>query len=122
MVSADVINKINRLNFEDFLWIIFVFLSILNIYGNNFDKEYLKTNNKSYQNNANKVFEFTLIITFLIYSYFFIRNYSAYKECNEEEKQLYVIKVLGSSFLIAGIVCLIYFQSTQRTFIGSPSL
>lgn len=122
MYSSNIITEINRLKFENFLWLLFAFLCLLNIFGDKLEKEYLETDNNTYKNNSNKVFEFTLIITFFIYIYFFIRNYKAYQKADESEKQLYTIKVLGSSLLIAGVICLIYFQTKQESFVGSPSL
>lgn len=115
-------DKISQLNFEDFLWLVFATLCFINIYGDYNDKEYLKTNNVIFKNNSNKVFTFTLIVTFFIYIYFFQRNYKAYESAPEEQKQLYTIKVLGSSFLIAGVICLLYFQTKQSSFIGGPAL
>lgn len=122
MFSKDIVSEINRLKFEDFLWIIFACLCIINVYGDNNEVEYLKSNNKNFDKKSNRIFETTLIITLLIYIYFFIRNYNAYKNSTEKEKNLYTIKLLGSSFLIAGIICLLYFQSIQTSFTGSPAL
>lgn len=122
MVSNNVIDEIGRLNFEDLLWILFIILSLSNIYGDYEEKEYLKTNNYKYKNTSNHIFEITLILTFFIYIYFFTRNYKAYEKESEEDKQLYSIKLLGSLFLIIGILCLIYFQTNQKSFVGSPAL
>lgn len=122
MYSEKITSKINRLKFEDFLWVVFAILCLINVYGDYNDKEYLKTHNNTFRKNSNKIFEFTLIVTFLIYIYFFIRNYKAYVKATEEEKRLYVIKVLGSAFLIAGVLCLLYFQDSQSSFIGSPAI
>lgn len=122
MYNSETLNELERLNFEDFLWIVFAILCIANIYGDYNDKEYLKTHNQSYQTTSNKVFEFTLKVTFFIYVYFLIRNYKFYEKVPEKDKQLYFIKVLGSSFLLAGSICLIYFQTTENSFIGSPAL
>lgn len=116
------VEEINRLNFEDFLWLLFAILCFANIYGDYNEKEYLNTNLNIFKSNSNKIFEFTLIITFLIYCYFFLRNYEAYKQISADKKKLYYIKVLGSALLIGGILCLIYFQTKQTSFIGSPSL
>lgn len=122
MYSYIKIDEIARLKFEDYLWIIFAILCFINIYGDYNEKEYLKTNNNIFKNNSNKIFEFTLIITLLIYIYFFVRNYKAYQKASEKEKKLYIIKILGSCFLIAGVICLIYFQTTETSFIGSPAI
>jgi hypothetical protein len=116
------IEELKRLKFEDLLWLLFAFLSFLNIYGDDLQKKYLNTSNKELEDKSNQVFLFTLGVTFLIYLYFFIRNYNAFKNTSLENKKLYTIKVLGSSFLLAGIICLIYFQKKNQSFIGTPGL
>ena len=64
-------NEVERLDFESILWILFIVLGILNIYGNQEEKEYIETNNKDYEKKANKIFKITLSVTLLIYLYFF---------------------------------------------------
>ena len=41
-MMGDVTKEISRLNFEDFLWCVFIILSFLNILGDYDDKEYLR--------------------------------------------------------------------------------
>lgn len=122
MFNNDAQSVLTRLNFEDFLWITFAILSFINIFGNYNEKEYLKTNRKEFDIKSSKIFGFTLSVALLIYIYFFIRNFNAYKNASKEEKSLYAKKLLGSSFLIAGVICLIYFQINETSFIGSPSI
>lgn len=122
MYNTKNISEINRLKFEDFIWLVFAILCIANIYGDDNEIAYLETNNKSYDNKSDMIFEITLFITLLIYIYFFLRNYKAYEKASEEDKNLYAIKLLGSSLLIAGILCLLYFQTKQTSFVGSPAL
>ncbi len=121
MDNAEFLNELKRLDFEDFLWVIFIIIALLNIYGDYNDKEFLKTHRSQFKKNANLIFEITLIITFLIYIYFFMRNYYFYQKATPEEKQLYLIKVLGSTFLLAGVILLIYFQTKQTDFLGTPA-
>ena len=121
-MNRESFEEIKRLNFENLIWIAFVILSLLNIYGDNLEKDYLTTNNKEKEKHANSIFEITLIITFFIYIYFFQRNYKAYHKASLDEKKLYLIKLLGSSFLIAGVICLLYFQTKNSNFIGGPAL
>lgn len=122
MYDNETIKDIKRLNFEDLIWIIFIIISILNIIGNENEKNYLKTSNNSFKKSANKIFEFTITATFFIYTYFFIRNFKSYKESSSNEKRIFSIKLLGTSFLIAGIICLLYFQENENTFFGSPAI
>lgn len=111
-----------RLKFENSLWITFAILCIINGYGDYNDKEFLITKNKIYKDKSNSIFEITLIVTFLIYLYFLKRNYKFYKKADFKDKELYSIKVLGSVFLLMGVICLIYFQTNQSSFIGSHAL
>lgn len=116
MYSNETISEINRLNFEDIVWIIYATSTISNVYGNYYDKLYLKTNNEAYMNRANDIFEITLIITFLVYIYFLLRNYKLYKRASSREKELYLIRVFGTILVIVGVICLIYFQTKKSVF------
>lgn len=121
-MNDNEIEELKRLKFEDFLWVIFALLALMNIYGDNLQKQYLNTHLQYYEKEANDVFLFTLIVTLLIYIYFFIRNEYQYKNASLNTKNLFAVKWLGSAFLIAGAICLIYFQKNNENFIGSPSL
>lgn len=122
MYSDETLNELKRLRFEDFLWFVFAILCIINVYGDYNDEEYLITKDKNFKTKSNKIFEITLILTFFIYIYFFVRNYNFFQKASIENKNLYFVKLLGSSFLIAGVICLLYFQTEQSNFIGSPAL
>ena len=115
-------NDLERLDFENIIWIIFIVLAVLNISGDNLLKDFIVTNDKSEESYANKIFLFVLVISLFIYIYFFIRNYNAFENARDNEKNLFAIKLLGSALLIAGIICLIYFQSKQVDFVGTPAI
>ena len=74
--------EINRLRFENKIWILFAFLCLLNIRGDDDDINYIKTNNNKYKNESNNIFKFTLICTLFIYLYFFRRNVRFYNKAN----------------------------------------
>ena len=72
-------SEIFRLNFEDFLWSIFIILAVLNIQGDYDEKKYIYSHNEFFRNESNSIFTLTLTITFFIYLYFLVRNYNFYK-------------------------------------------
>ena len=116
----DKMNEINRLNFENILWIIFGILCILNIVSNNNQKDYVISGDSYYEDNANKISIFVLIIVLCIYLYFFLRNYN-FLINKKDPISVDYIKVLGSLFFIIGTLCLLYFQLNDNDdFIGSP--
>lgn len=114
--------ELKRLKFEDFIWLVFGILCFINIKGDYDERLYIKNKDQKVKKGANLIFETTLTITFLIYLYFFARNYYALKKASAKEKRLYEIKLTGSLFLIIGIICLLYFQKNQKDFEGSPAL
>ena len=63
-------NDILRLNFENFIWIVFITISVLNIIADNDEKKFINANNSVYKTEANNIFE---LIIFLIYIYFAFR-------------------------------------------------
>ena len=65
-------NDILRLNFENFIWIVFITISVLNIIADNDEKKFINANNSVYKTEANNIFELTISIIFLIYIYFAI--------------------------------------------------
>ena len=73
-------------------------LSLLNIYGDLDDEKFLKTNHTFYKVESNYIFNFTLTVTLFIYLYFFIRNYKKYEAIDDSQKDIYLVKVLGSAF------------------------
>lgn len=107
-------NDLARLNFEDFIWSIYIIIGILNICGDYCEKEYIKKHDYSCKNQANNLFTITVVVTFFIYIYFFARNYNDYKKCSVKNKNLFLTRLLGSSFLIAGSLCLLYFQFAPK--------
>ena len=115
-------DDLKRLNLEDYIWIVFAILAFLNIVGDNLEKCFIRTNKKIYSDKASDIFMFILIISLIIYIYFFYRNYVFYIKANEKEKENLLIKLIGSSLLIGGVLCLIYFQYNQRDFIGTPAI
>lgn len=113
-----IIKELKRLSFEDIISLIFITCSILNLMGNNNQKKYLVSNNKEYEQNANNLYIIGLILTFLIYIYFFSRNVRMYNnKDNPTNKDM--VKVIGSFLLIIGVLCLLYFQvNNDDNFIG----
>lgn len=70
-MKMNIDGEIFRLNFENVLWIIFMFLSFLNILRDCDSKKFLISKEQIYKRQADSIFTLTLFITFFIYLYFF---------------------------------------------------
>lgn len=109
---------IKRLSFENLIWIAFIVISILDIYGDELLKKNLKYSDKDASKKANKLFLGITLFSILIYVYFFIRNYNDYKKYKNKS---YEVRLIGSTFFLIGTLCLLYFQATSSNEIDSPS-
>lgn len=114
MNSENIQKQLEWLNIEDLGSLIFIFLGILNIYGDLLQKKFIISGNVKDRDDADKVYLLVLIIAFLLYSFFFYRNYRRYKLMSGKNKQLFSIKLLSSALVLAAVVCSIYFQINNK--------
>ena len=122
-MDCKIKGEIDRLNFEDLLWVIFIILSIMNIISNYYQKEFVVSNYQYYEDKANNISIVVLSILVFIYLYFFLRNYNMYNNKDNDVTDADFVKVVGSFLFIVGALCLLYFQvSSDDNFIGGPAL
>ena len=99
--------KLNKIEINNIINIIFILSSILSIYGNKLIKESIYYNDLSKKQQADKIFIKITFISILIYIYFLKENYNAYKKKNENK---YKIRLLGSTLVLIGTILIFYFQ------------
>ena len=109
---------IKRLNFENFIWITFIIVAILDIYGVELIKKSIQNNNAVFKEKADNLFLFVGLISLIIYIYFLYRNYTDYKKYYTKD---YSIRLFGSIFVFVGTLCLFYFQLSTIDFDDLPS-
>ena len=90
---------------EDYIWIIYIFLTIFAIVSNYFEKEYLKKHDKKDENIFRTINTEIFIITFIIYLYFAYVNYKHIKRLDKNSSPKEVL--LANAGLIAAILFLI---------------
>jgi len=106
----DYSTSIKRINIESFIWIVYIFLVMFNLYSNYLEKLYLKTHNKFYRHKFRNINKIVLTIILIIYIYFV---YVAYKKETsltryKTKEKFYKDLVLVASilFLIGGAISL----------------
>ena len=79
-MKMNIDGEIFRLNFENVLWIIFMFLSFLNILRDCDSKKFLISKEQIYKRQADSIFTLTLFITFLFIYIFLFEIIGSIKE------------------------------------------
>lgn len=110
-MNQDQINTIKRLNFENIIWVIFIIISALDIYGDELIKKNIIYNDKSSETKATNIFLILTVVSLLIYLYFLKRNYNDF---NKYKNKDYEIRFIGSIFILIGTLCFLYFQIDTR--------
>ena len=103
---------IRRLSFENIIWITFIAISAVDIYGDELIKKSVRNNDLEARIKAENIFLFVSLISLLVYVYFFYRNYTDYKKYQNKN---YEIRLIGSIFVLAGTLCLFYFQLNNNS-------
>lgn len=118
-MNNDVDSVVKRLRFEDFIWISFIVISILDIYGDSLIRRSLLREDKEANKKANHLFLGIVSFSILIYIYFFARNFNDYQKYKTKS---YEVRLVGSSLVLLGTFCLFYFQLTNTKEIDSTSV
>lgn len=120
----DNASKVKELEFEKVLWWIVIFLSALNIYGDNLEQLFFKSNNIGAEKKAKKIFIFTITVSLIIYLYYVFRNYKYYSvsKFKRNETFLYLIRLIGSIFVVVGVIFILYYEVKEKTPVGTPTI
>ena len=102
-------NELREVTINEWIWIIFVLLSLLNIYGDELEKISIKEKH-IHDKNAKNIFLLTSSVGLIIYLYFTINSYKKLKQSREKNKncETQEINFLGQSLVLIGAALLIY--------------
>lgn len=108
-------NRYNEIMIDEIILGIFIFLNILNFFADELEKKCLSDNNQERLKRSKDILILTLIITLIIYIYFFCNNYKDYiKNIDSYDSELFKIRCIGSFFVVIGIAGLLYFRIKKR--------
>lgn len=97
--------KLQRINQEDFIWVIYFFIVIAALISNNFERNYILKRNPQDQKNFRLINITVLIVVFFIYLYFVIINYEDIHQLRKSATKKEVITLQAS--LIAFLLFLV---------------
>lgn len=103
--------RIEQIEIENFIWIVYLFIIGLCLYANTFEKDFFKTGNLKSKEKYRMLTIIIFVIAIIVYIYFFIDSYDSVKSMspyiNTREKNLNNLSFIGSSLiLISGIIFL----------------
>lgn len=109
--------KETELKIDEFIWIITIVLSILNIVGDEFEKKYLYDKDPSEKSIAKKIFNFTVFVSFLIYLYLLQKTHKKYKNAKlkNQDTDIPFIRFVATILITIGVLLLLYAQLTDKS-------
>lgn len=107
---------LKEVTINEWIWLIFVFLSLANIYGDELEKNSLQEK-ACRDKKAKKIFLITASIALIIYFYFVIHSNNKLKKLKKECKdtKLQEINLFGNCLVFIGALTLIYYNINNKT-------
>lgn len=105
------ISKLNDIEQENKIWVIYLFIILLSYYANSKEKDYLLNNNKNSQKEYQNIIIIIFLILVIIYYYFAKDSISKVRNLNsndsEKKRNLTILASISSILiLISGIIFL----------------
>lgn len=118
---SDLERKLRLLKEEDFIWLIYFFITTFAVISNNFERDSLINNNKFSSNAAREINTTILIVAFFIYLYFVIATIDNFdlliQNGSRKEVRVAMERLIANIlFLVAGAITL--YANYESTTIG----
>jgi len=104
--------RLTELTVDEWIWVVFIILSILNITGDECEKKYCRYHEVNAKSLSKKIFKITVFVSFLIYFYLSIKNYNKYKllKENNEDVSLAISRYFASVLVVIASFIFLYAQ------------
>lgn len=83
--------RISELVIDEWIWVVFIILSALNITGDECEKKYCYNHSIQEKARAKKIFTLTVFVSFLIYLYLAYKNCYKYKKAKSSNQDTNLI-------------------------------
>jgi len=105
-------DRIQELTIDEWVWVVFIILSILNIFGDEIEKHFATYHEIKDKEITRKIFNFTVFVSFLIYLYLAYKNYKKYINARQIHQNEFQTGTRGfaSIFLVVASSCFLYAQ------------
>ena len=116
-------NKEKELTIDEWIWVIFIILSIMNILGDELEKKFYKEKDISSKNLSKSIFTLTVLVSFFIYIYLSYRRYQVIQRNKQENKSTNICETrfFASILVVIASFLYLYCQLTDKEDVN-PSL
>lgn len=104
--------RVSELVIDEWIWVVFIILSILNISGDELEKHYCYYHKKKDKEVSKKIFKITVFVSLLIYIYLANKNCRKYKIALERNQDVTIVSIrkFASILIVVASSMLLYAQ------------
>ncbi len=115
--------KLKDLTIDEWIWVVFIILSLFNIYGDELEKKFYREKNPNAKSLSKNIFTFTVFISFLIYFYLGYKRYKVmkFRQENNLETNICQTRFFASFLVVIASFLFLYCQLTDKEDIN-PSI
>ena len=111
MNSRELNERIQELNIEDFIWVIYIGIIALSFYSNSLERKYFLSNNQFFKDKYRSIMILIFSILIIVYLYFLKDSYDSVRELkpddSESKKNLVWLSFIASLLIaISGAIFL----------------
>ena len=111
-MNNNIIETLKRINIEDYIWIIYLFLVGYNLYSNYLEKKFLISKDKYLYNKFHSINTTVSFIALIIFIYFLIIAYEDLNKLNinskEDENKFKTLTFIASLLFVIGSAISLY--------------
>lgn len=108
-MNQDIIKRLKQIKIENNIWIIYIGIIILSLYGNFKEKDYFLTNNIQSKEIYRKINTIIFIALIMVYSYFekdAIESFQNKKKSITQQRYDTLILIASTAILVSGFIFL----------------
>lgn len=109
--------RVTELVIDEWIWVVFIILSALNIGGDELEKKYCYHHDEQIKKRSKKIFTITVFCSFLIYLYLAIKNCKKYQKLklNNQDTNIISTRCLGSLLVVIASFLFLTAQLKDKT-------
>ena len=107
-------NKEKEITIDEWIWVIFIILSIMNILGDELEKKFYKEKDISSKNLSKSIFTLTVLTSFFIYIYLSYRQYQELNKNINKNINIYKLRYFASILVVIASSLYLYCQLTNK--------